>query len=87
MGLPAFLEPALAAVCESETVDFKRSLDTTSTAECLELVKDIVSLANSGGGAILLGVDDNGMAVGADMSKALAIDPADVTNKVYKYTE
>lgn len=38
-----------------------------------------------GGGVLLLGVDDNGQPTGAHLTSALAVDPADVTNKIFKY--
>ena len=43
-------------------------------------------MANSGGGAIVIGVSDDGSASGADVSGVVALDPADVTNKIFKYT-
>ncbi len=81
------LNAALATSSESERVDFKVQFDPASTPEWLELLKDIVALANSGGGTILLGLDDEGKASGTDISGALDVDPADVTNKIYKYTD
>jgi hypothetical protein len=87
MTLDKRLEDALKGSCESESLDYKRSFEPTSTAEWLELIKDIVAIANSGGGAILVGIDDDGTAANTDVSAVLAIDPADVTNKIYKYTD
>ncbi len=43
-------------------------------------------MANSGGGAILIGVSDDSEPSDADVSRAVAVDPADVTNKIFKYT-
>jgi hypothetical protein len=80
----AFDEECLESECER--VDFKSSFDPDSTAEWLEIIKDMVALANSGGGCICFGIGDGGQYLGVD-PKVLAIDPADVTNKVYKYTD
>ena len=71
---------------ESKHVDFKRCFDPKSTGEWCELVKDIVAMANAGGGAILIGVEDNGEPSGADLAEVLAIDPAVITDKVRKFT-
>jgi predicted HTH transcriptional regulator len=43
---------------ENRTIDFKSQFDPGSEADCIELVKDLVAMANSGGGTILVGVKD-----------------------------
>src|ERR1035438_10821193 len=40
---------------ESESVEYKSSFDSNSPADWAEIIKDIVALANSGGGAIIFG--------------------------------
>ena len=77
---------ALQADQESKNLDFKESFDTESKGEWLELMKDIVAMANSGGGIILVGLFDNGKPSGFDPTQILAVDPADITNKVFSYT-
>jgi hypothetical protein len=52
----------------------------------VELVKDFVAIANSGRGVIVVGARSNGVASGADVSKVLSLDPAELTDKVYRYT-
>lgn len=42
--------PPEAARSESRRVDFKESLDVASPGEWVELIKDVVTMANSGGG-------------------------------------
>src|SRR5436190_4487147 len=79
------LELALSASCEDRGLDFKRSFDSHCQRDWLEIIKDIVAMANSGGGVLLLGVEDDGTPVGIE-SPAL-LDPADITNKIYKYTD
>ncbi len=71
---------------ESKYIDFKREFDTSSRADWCEIVKDIVAMANTGGGAILIGLQNDGSPSGADMSKIARIDPATITDKVYSYT-
>ena len=57
-------------------LDFKERFDPSVTSECVELVKDIVAMANSGGGLIVIGVSDNGKASKADVRAVLNLDPA-----------
>lgn len=70
---------------ESDIVDFKATFENTNS-EWLELIKDIVAMANSGGGYIFIGIDDNGYLSNNDISKILAVDPADITNKIFSFT-
>ena len=75
-----------------------RAVPSRSTVECVhfelkrefspsprawaELSKDIVALANSGGGVILFGVDDNGRRRGLPTSLLSVLDPARVTDQL-----
>ena len=52
----------------------------------LEILKDVVSMANSGGGLIFIGLNDDGLPSGFDVTGACEIDPATFTNKIYSYT-
>lgn len=81
------IERALQAKRESKTVDFKRSFDPGNTGEWCELVKDLVAMANSGGGAVVIGREDDG-SIGPPGSAGplLALDPAQITDKVARYT-
>jgi hypothetical protein len=72
---------------ESATLDFKSSFDPESKQDWCELIKDIVAMSNSGGGTIVVGVDDDGSASNSDVAPLLAVDPADVTNRIYSYTD
>lgn len=80
------LRSALECTAEAADLDFKRGFDPGSNADWLALVKDVAAFANSGGGLILVGVDDDGVPTGMDVSAFLGIDPADLTNKIHKYT-
>lgn len=71
---------------ESRRIDFKESFDPTRTGDWCEITKDIVAMANSGGGAIVFGVRNNGDPSGFDPSTVLSLDPAKITDKVAAYT-
>ncbi|HHT9153597.1 MAG TPA: AlbA family DNA-binding domain-containing protein, partial [Candidatus Hypogeohydataceae bacterium YC40] len=80
------LKRALSANRESKYLDFKESFDPTKPEGWCEIVKDIVSMANSGGGMIAIGVKNNGSPPQGDISTVLSLDPAQVTDKIAKYT-
>ena len=44
-------------------------------------------MSNSGGGVILIGVNNNGLSSDFDIDCVLSIDPATITDKIYKYTD
>lgn len=67
-------------------MDFKSAFNPADSGDRLEIIKDIVAFANSGGGTILIGANDDGSPSGTDVSGALSIDPADLTNHIHKYT-
>jgi hypothetical protein len=50
------------------------------------MIKDLVTMANSGGGAIVVGVSDDGKPSGTDCTPLLTLDPAKVVDKVAAYT-
>lgn len=73
---------------ESASLDFKSSFDPQSKQDWCELIKDIIAMSNSGGGLIVVGVDDDGTpSANSDIGPLLAVDPADVTNRIYSYTD
>ena len=71
---------------ESKSLDFTSKFDPTSESDWLELIKDIVAMANSGGGIIVVGVYDNGQPAVSDLSAVLELDPAIVTDKIFSCT-
>ena len=81
----ATIAKALAADRESKSIEFKESFDPDSAGDWCEVIKDIVSIANSGGGVLVFGVDDFGAPTGGNLSKLVALDPADITNRLSKY--
>lgn len=79
------LERAENAKGESKYLDFKRQFDAASAAEWCEVIKDVVAFANSGGGVIVFGVNNDGTIADVDVSSLLKIDIADITNKIEAY--
>jgi len=77
---------ALKAKRESKYVEFKETFDPSQPRDWCEIIKDIVALANSGGGIILVGVNNKGVPTGFDPEVLLQIDPAVVTDRIHKYT-
>lgn len=71
---------------ETAEVEFKASFDPAAASNWCELVKDIVAIANSGGGVIVFGVNDDGTPRSADLEAVLSIDPATIVDKIKKYT-
>ena len=85
-AFPSLVEKAARAQRESKQIDFKEHFDTDSEAEWLELLKDIAAMANSGGGAIVVGVANNGAPSGQSVDKLLVLDSAKLTDHVFRYT-
>lgn len=77
---------ALLAEQESEQIEFKESLVTNSKSAWYEIMKDMVAIANSGGGVILIEIKNDGHPSGIDVDDALTFDPADITNKMFANT-
>ncbi|MBC8274138.1 MAG: putative DNA binding domain-containing protein [Chloroflexi bacterium] len=71
---------------ESKRVERKEKFDINQARDWCEIIKDVVAMANSGGGCILVGVKNDGTPSGWDPTPVLNLDPADITNKVAKYT-
>src|SRR5438046_1820411 len=83
----ALVENALTARRESRQIEFKQSVDVGSKQDWCEIIKDLVAIANSGGGVIVFGVNNRGEPVGVDLSALRAIDPATISDRIHPYTE
>lgn len=70
---------------ETRWLDFKAIFDCTKRAWA-ELLKDIVAMANSGGGIIIFGVDDQGKRVGCNSDLEKELDPARISDKLSAYS-
>jgi hypothetical protein len=84
--MSALVDKALKAKRESKLVDFKSAFDPASTGDWCELVKDVVAMANSGGGAIVIGLDNGGSPSKKDVKPVLDLDHAKFVDKIRKYT-
>ncbi len=82
----ALIDKALRAKRESSRIEFKQTFDPDSKRDWCELIKDIIALANSGGGAILFGVDSKGQATPSGQLAITSIDPATIADRVHHYT-
>ena len=71
---------------ESKRHDFKERCDINAPPDRCEVVKDIVAIANSGGGFIHFGVRDDGEPVDGNVDSILGLDPAVITDAIAKYT-
>lgn len=82
-----FLEAASSVKKESKEIDFKEKFDPASPQEWCQIIKDIIAMANSGGGVIIFGVkDDAEIDPNFDKALILGIDPATIADKIYAYT-
>lgn len=80
------VQKALTAARESKHIEFKEEFDPASAGEWCEVIKDIVAISNSGGGIIVFGLDDSGKTAKTSLAGLAAIDPADISNRITKYT-
>lgn len=86
LTVPRDLTKAKTAKRETTHLEFKEQLDVGSERDWCEVIKDIVALANSGGGLLLIGLRNDGSASGSDVGDVLALDPATVTDKIFRFT-
>lgn len=75
------------AVKENKFVDFKSEFDPTSALSWCEIVKDLVAMANTGGGVIVFGVNDDASYSTFDRKLVLGLDPAQISEKVSRYLD
>ena len=71
---------------ETASLDLKCTFDPAVNGEWCELLKDIVAMANSGGGRIIIGLNEDGAPSGISAAKIHGIDPAVFVDKVFSYT-
>ncbi len=78
---------ALAAKRESRQIEFKEGFDVASKQDWCEVIKDVIAIANSGGGVILFGANSRGVPTGGDLTTLAAVDPATIADRIHPYTE
>ena len=81
-----FLTLARSSEKETRQLDFKQQFDPNSAVDWSNIVKDIIAMANSGGGILVFGVADDGSIAGFDKNIVLEIDSATISDKIYSYT-
>ena len=69
-----------------DALNSRGGFNPDSAGHWCEITKDIIAIANSGGGVILFGVDSVGTPTECDLGRLAKVDPSDVTNKILKYT-
>lgn len=72
---------------ENTDLDFKAAFDPAVPQDWCELIKDIVAMANSGGGVVVFGVNDDGTPSSGDLKPIQTLDPAMIADKIGKYTD
>jgi hypothetical protein len=72
---------------ETTGVEFKSTFNPSEKGEFLEVLKDILAMANSGGGIIVFGLLNDGTPSGANLDGVANLDPAKITDAIYKYTD
>jgi len=80
------LDKVKEAKRESKYLDFKEKFDINQTQDWCEIIKDIIAMANSGGGCILIGARNDSTPSGWDVTPLLHLDPAQITDKIARYT-
>jgi len=71
---------------ESTEVDFKGHFNVGDEGNWLEIIKDIIAMANSGRGVILFGLNDQGMPTNMDCQPLLSFDTSRITAKIRSWT-
>lgn len=79
-----WVERAKRAKRESKYIEFKSEFEATSPGDWCEIIKDLVAISNSGGGVVAFGLDSRGNPTGNDVSSVLSLDPAEITDKIYR---
>lgn len=78
------MERASQAKKESRHVEFKVTIESESSGSLCELIKDIVAIANTGGGIIVFGVNDDGFS--CDRFEGFTLDTGELCGRIQKYT-
>jgi hypothetical protein len=80
-----FRDKARNALRESKYLDFKERFNPGDEAEWIELIKDFVALANTGGGVVVVGVKNDGSSAGTNLAAVLALDGATICDKLVSF--
>lgn len=86
MDIAALKNEVATARGETESIEFKSVLDPDSKRALTEIVKDIVAIHNSGGGAIIFGLTSEGQDSGDGAGLKRPLDQAKIVDQVSSYT-
>lgn len=64
----------------------QRAIFASDARQSLEILKDIIAIANSGGGTLAIGINNSGESSGADVKPVLNYDHAKYCDLIKKYT-
>lgn len=79
------IQAGIAIKRESRKVEYKREFDPAVPGAWLELLKDVAAIANSGGGVIVIGLENDGSPSGWDPTVFLSTDEAVIVDAWAKY--
>lgn len=92
---PVIVEPQLTPLkiaelvqrrTESAKLDYKREYDPSDAKNRIMLVKHVLAMANTAGGYVVFGVDDDGTLIGLDTTVAGRLDEATIRAQVAGYS-
>lgn len=86
MDLAAFKVEIATLTCETSCVEFKSATDGTDARFWVQIVRSVVAMNNSEGGAIVFGLDSTGQPSGTRVDSIRMIDPVEISDKVKHYT-
>jgi hypothetical protein len=72
---------------ESRLLDFKQAFDPGDTGDWCELIKDLVAMANTLGGYVIIGANDDGSSSLMSLKITPLVDQAVLVDKIGKYTD
>ena len=87
MELDALKNEVATLTCETAGVEFKSAADIGDRRFWPQIVRSVVAMYNSGGGAIVFGLDSVGKPVGGDLAAIRKLDPIQVSDKAKHYTD
>jgi predicted HTH transcriptional regulator len=71
---------------EESELDFKEKFDPNKEYDWVELIRDIVAMANTNGGVIVFGCDSHGRWLGSGPGTVDSTDHSEAMNKIFSYT-
>src|SRR5713101_7315311 len=82
------LQTLLQAPCETTHLDFKESLNLSTAQDRAKLAKHVLAMANSGGGHIVIGVEDKTRRLVGVSEQVVTCfrESKDVNDKLYTFT-